>query len=142
MTSNTERTYPGEAVVTVGSQQSKAMADQIMAADKTRLAVLPKTNMRAVEETIKVHLPLPLSRFAETSVFQNCAGQWDLPRAKENSQPISQERRQIRQPKQIPRHNQRNFPAPCFTLDGAQRRKAMRRKNEPCQHRQRRRQRP
>ncbi|WNY20037.1 type II toxin-antitoxin system PemK/MazF family toxin [Xylella fastidiosa] len=36
VTSNTGRVYPGEAVVTVGGQQSKAMADQIMAADKVR----------------------------------------------------------------------------------------------------------
>jgi mRNA interferase MazF len=34
LTSNTGRTYPGEAVVTVGGQSSKAMADQIMAAEK------------------------------------------------------------------------------------------------------------
>ncbi len=32
MTSNTERQYPGEALVLVGGQRSKAMADQIMTA--------------------------------------------------------------------------------------------------------------
>ena len=32
LTSNTGRQYPGEALVTVGEQSSKAMADQIMAA--------------------------------------------------------------------------------------------------------------
>ena len=37
LTSNTARIYPGEAVVTIGGQKSKAMADQIMAADKGRL---------------------------------------------------------------------------------------------------------
>src|SRR5260364_300817 len=37
LTSNTGRQYPGETVVTVGGQSSKAMADQIMAADKARL---------------------------------------------------------------------------------------------------------
>ena len=37
LTSNTGRQYPGEALVTVGGQSSKAMADQIMAADKARL---------------------------------------------------------------------------------------------------------
>ena len=37
MTSNTGRLYPGEAVVSVDGQSSKAMADQIMAADKARL---------------------------------------------------------------------------------------------------------
>ena len=37
LTTNTNRTYPGEAVVAVGGQSSKAIADQIMAADKARL---------------------------------------------------------------------------------------------------------
>ncbi|MCP4820986.1 MAG: type II toxin-antitoxin system PemK/MazF family toxin, partial [Shimia sp.] len=38
LTSNTGRLYPSEAVVTAGGQSSKAMADQIMAADKSRLS--------------------------------------------------------------------------------------------------------
>lgn len=63
MTSNTERQYPGEALVTVAGQSSKAMADQIMAADKTRLkgqlGTLSKADMLAVEDAIKVHLALP-----------------------------------------------------------------------------------
>ncbi|WP_126448306.1 type II toxin-antitoxin system PemK/MazF family toxin [Sulfuricystis multivorans] len=63
VTSNTGRQYPGEAVVTVGGQSSKAMADQIMAADKSRLksqlGVLSKADMLAVEDAIKVHLALP-----------------------------------------------------------------------------------
>lgn len=63
LTGNTERTYPGEAVVTFGGQSSKAMADQIMAADKTRLKIqlgaLSKTDMLAVEDAIKIHLGLP-----------------------------------------------------------------------------------
>ena len=63
LTSNTARQYPGEAVVTVGGRRNKAMADQIMAADKTRLksqlGMLSKTGMRAVEEAIRVHLGLP-----------------------------------------------------------------------------------
>ena len=54
LTSHTARQYPGEAVVTVGGQRNKAMADQIMAADKTRLkswlGVLSKAGMRAVED--------------------------------------------------------------------------------------------
>ena len=37
LTSNTGRAYPGEAVVTVEGQASKAMDDQIMTADKLRL---------------------------------------------------------------------------------------------------------
>ena len=63
VTSNTGRQYPGEAVVTVGGQSSKAMADQIMAADKSRLksqlGTLSKSDMLTVEDAIKVHLALP-----------------------------------------------------------------------------------
>jgi mRNA interferase MazF len=63
LTSNTGRAYPGEAVVTIGGQASKAMADQIMAADQTRLKSqlgnLAKADMLALEDAIKVHLALP-----------------------------------------------------------------------------------
>ena len=63
VTSSTERQYPGEAIITINGQSSKAMADQIMAADKTRLknrlATLSKVDMLAVEDAIKVHLALP-----------------------------------------------------------------------------------
>jgi mRNA interferase MazF len=63
LTSSTGRQYPGEAVVTVGEQSSKAMADQIMAADKSRLksqlGALSRADMLAVEDAIKVHLALP-----------------------------------------------------------------------------------
>lgn len=63
LTSNAGRQYPGEAIVTVGGQSSKAMADQIMAADKARLkeklGTLSKPDMLAVEDAIKVHLALP-----------------------------------------------------------------------------------
>jgi mRNA interferase MazF len=63
VTSNIERQYPGEAIVHVDGQSSKAMSDQIMAADKSRLkeriCVLSKTDMLAVEDAIKVHLALP-----------------------------------------------------------------------------------
>jgi mRNA interferase MazF len=63
LTSNTGRVYPGEAVITVGGQSSKAMSDQIMAADKARLksqlGTLSKADMLAVEDAIKVHLALP-----------------------------------------------------------------------------------
>jgi mRNA interferase MazF len=59
-TSSVGQVYPGEAVVTVGRQQSKAMADQIMAADKSRLkeqlGTLSKTDLGAVEDAIKIHL--------------------------------------------------------------------------------------
>ena len=63
LTSNTDRQYPGEALVTIAEKQSKAMADQIMAADKTRLrgqlGVLSKNDMVAVENAILVHLGMP-----------------------------------------------------------------------------------
>lgn len=63
LTSNTQRTYPGEARVTVAGQISKAMADQIMPADKARLktllSTLSKADMLAVEDAVKVHLALP-----------------------------------------------------------------------------------
>ncbi len=63
VTSSTGRQYPGEALVTVGGQPSKAMADQIMAADKSRLksrlCILSKADVLAVEDAIKVHLALP-----------------------------------------------------------------------------------
>ncbi len=63
LTSNTGRQYPGEALVTIGGQSSKAMADQIMAADKSRLksrlGALSKADMLAVEDAIKIHFGLP-----------------------------------------------------------------------------------
>jgi mRNA interferase MazF len=52
----------GEAVVSVDDQSSKAMADQIMAADKARLksqlCTINKADMQAVEDAIRVHLGL------------------------------------------------------------------------------------
>lgn len=63
LTSNTQRQYPGEAIVTIADKSSKAMADQIMAADKARLrdclGALSKADMLAVEDAIKLHLGLP-----------------------------------------------------------------------------------
>ena len=63
LTGNTGRHDPGEAPVTVGGQTSKAMADQIMAADKARLkdrlGSLSKADMLAVEDAIRVHLGMP-----------------------------------------------------------------------------------
>jgi mRNA interferase MazF len=63
LTSNTARLYPGEALVQVGEQTSKAMADQMMAADKarlkSRLGCLSKADMAAVEDAIRLHLGLP-----------------------------------------------------------------------------------
>jgi len=62
VTSNVDRHYPGEALVTVAGKPGKAMADQIMTADKARLATrigsLSKSDLSAVEAAIKVHLGL------------------------------------------------------------------------------------
>ena len=63
LTSNIDRQYPGEAVVTVGGRSSKAMSDQIMAADKSRLTSqlgkISKEDLLALEDALKVQLGLP-----------------------------------------------------------------------------------
>ncbi|WP_297473064.1 type II toxin-antitoxin system PemK/MazF family toxin [Ferrovum sp.] len=63
LTSNTDRQYPGEALVTLSDKSGKAMADQIMAADKRRLknpmGNLSKADMAAVETAILIHLGMP-----------------------------------------------------------------------------------
>ena len=63
LTSNTGKQYPGEALVTIDGQNNKAMADQIMAADKSRLksrlGQLSKSDLRAAEDAILLHLGLP-----------------------------------------------------------------------------------
>ncbi|MDR2837562.1 MAG: type II toxin-antitoxin system PemK/MazF family toxin [Azonexus sp.] len=63
VTSSTKRLYPGEAMITVRGEKRKAMADQIMAADKMRLKSqldeLARADMLAIEDAIKVHLALP-----------------------------------------------------------------------------------
>ena len=57
LTSNVSRVYPGEAVVTVNGDKSKAMTDQIMSADKSRLknkiAVLSDNDMISLETAMK-----------------------------------------------------------------------------------------
>ncbi|GBR77626.1 toxin PemK [Candidatus Termititenax dinenymphae] len=62
LTSNIKNVYPGESLVTVEGIQGKAMANQIMTADKSRLkdkmGVLSKTDLLAVENAIRVHLGL------------------------------------------------------------------------------------
>ena len=63
LSSNVARQYPGESLVTVNGEPGKAMADQIMAADKgrlkSRLGVLSKADMLAVEDAIRIHLAMP-----------------------------------------------------------------------------------
>ena len=62
LTSSTAQVYLGEALVTVASQQSTAMADQIMAADKARLTrlvgSLSKPDLLAAYDAIRVQLEL------------------------------------------------------------------------------------
>ena len=62
LTSNTERLYPGEARVSITGNESKAVADQIMTADKMRLkskiGELSMADMLAVEHALRVHLAL------------------------------------------------------------------------------------
>ena len=62
LTSNTERVYPGNALVVVGGTQSKAMADQIMTADKLRLTSklgeLSMQDMQAVDDAVSLQLGL------------------------------------------------------------------------------------
>ena len=60
LTSNTGHIYPGEAAVLVEDRTSKAMADQLMAADKSRLksrvGAISKADLAAVEDAIALHL--------------------------------------------------------------------------------------
>ena len=57
LTNNVSRIYPGEAIVTVNGNKNKAMADQIMSADKSRLkskiAELSGDDMLLIEAAIK-----------------------------------------------------------------------------------------
>ena len=62
LTSNVSRVYPGEAVVTINGAINKAMADQIMSADKSRLrrklGSLSAADMSALESAIKRFLDM------------------------------------------------------------------------------------
>jgi mRNA interferase MazF len=57
-----ERVYSGNALVTIGSSLSKAMADQMMTADKARLksklGSLSKSDMQLVDEAMSLQLGL------------------------------------------------------------------------------------
>lgn len=61
-TSNTDRLYPSEARVSIAGTLSKAMADQLTTADKSRLmnqiGSLSADDLRAVEGAIRVQLGL------------------------------------------------------------------------------------
>ncbi len=56
ITSQTARVYPGEALVILNGEKRKAMADQIMAASKSRLkrkmGVLSRADLTAVEDAV------------------------------------------------------------------------------------------
>lgn len=60
LSSQTEKLYPSEALVSVGERQSKAMADQIMTASKQRLqnriGSLSSGDLQAVEGALLLHL--------------------------------------------------------------------------------------
>ncbi len=60
ITTNTSRQYPGEALISVAGKPGKAMADQLIAADKARLktllGLLSKEDMLKVEDAIQVQL--------------------------------------------------------------------------------------
>jgi mRNA interferase MazF len=62
LTSNTIKLYPCEAMVTVESRESKAMADQIMTVSKERLTerlgLLSQHEMRGVDMARRIQLGL------------------------------------------------------------------------------------
>jgi mRNA interferase MazF len=62
LTSNTSRIYPGEAVVIINGAKNKAMSDQIMSADKSRLknkiGTLSEADLCSLETAIKLFLNL------------------------------------------------------------------------------------
>ena len=62
LTSNTDRLYPSEAVVTFEGKESKAMADQLATVSKSRLFrradILSQEDMRRIEVAIKIQLDI------------------------------------------------------------------------------------
>lgn len=60
LTSNIDRLYPSEAYISLGGQQSKAMADQITTVSKSRLinnaGYVSQLELRQIERAIKVQL--------------------------------------------------------------------------------------
>ena len=62
LSSNVERLYPSEALASIGSRQSKAMADQLATVSKLRLRALicrlTDAELRDVERAIRVQLAL------------------------------------------------------------------------------------
>lgn len=62
LSTNVDRVYPSEALVTVRGKQHKAMADQLTTASKSRLdnrvGRLSERDLKAVEQAIRVQLGL------------------------------------------------------------------------------------
>ncbi len=62
LTSNVERLYPSEAYVTVRGRRSKALADQLTTASKTRLrrplGKISEDDLKRVEAAVKLQLGL------------------------------------------------------------------------------------
>ncbi len=60
LTSNTQRVYPSECLVTVSGRQAKAMIDQMTVADKQRLqsrmGMLGMEDLLSIEAVIRLHL--------------------------------------------------------------------------------------
>jgi len=60
LSTRTTKVYPGEALLTFGGRPAKAMADQIRAISKSRLArrggTVSEDEMRAVEDAVLLHL--------------------------------------------------------------------------------------
>ena len=59
LTSNVSRVYPGEAVVTVNDNKNKAMTDQIMSADKSRL----KNKIGELSDNDMIYLEIAMKNF-------------------------------------------------------------------------------
>jgi mRNA interferase MazF len=62
LTSNTERLYPSEALVTIDGRENKAMADQLATVSKSRLSscagTISSEDMHKLEKAIKIQLAL------------------------------------------------------------------------------------
>lgn len=62
LTSSVSKLYPGEALITLAGKKSKAMADQIMASDKSRLksrlGAVTAAEMEALDSAMMLHLGL------------------------------------------------------------------------------------
>ena len=62
LTSSASKLYPGEALITLAGKKSKAMADQIMASDKSRLksrlGAVTAAEMQALDAAMMLHLGL------------------------------------------------------------------------------------